>query len=855
MSELLVPQADLPWIYAYTTPEEANLEWKGSRVGFGLLKVGYTSGDYQRRVADQFPTKSPRDDRYQIVFAEKAVTKSGMFFKDHAVHSLLVKKGIHRIKGTEWFECTVEELRAAVLEIQKEKPVQLQRYLDYKLRPEQKQAVLMTAEYFRGINPSNSGGRPPHFLWNAKMRFGKTFAAYHLAKEMGWTKILVLTFKPAVLGEWQSQLEQHIDFEGWQFIGGKDRPADIVGDKPYCWFLSFQDIGGKQNGQIKDRLEPVYETEWDCIILDEYHFGSWNDRTKNLYDRDAISQVKAVIASDDDLDEVASVGTDVIEDQSPLKTKNYLYLTGTPFRALTNGEFLENQIFTWSYADEQREKINWRGPEDANPYADLPQMVMLTYELPSSAREIAMKGDLNEFDLNEFFRAAPIDKENLDLGFKFVHETEVQQWLAMVRGQYREEDYEPAPGVDVPMAPFANSELIGYLNHTLWYLPSVGACKAMESLLKMPQNTFFHDYEVIVAAGTKIGIGAEAVKSVKNVIGSGLTNKTITLTFAKLVTGVSIPPWSGVFMLRNTSNPESYFQTVFRVQTPWTLSNTDGKDPNSRVILKDKCYVFDYAPNRALKFISEYAERIDIKDDRRLEARVAEFVKFLPVLAYDGSRMREINATEILSISSSGIGTAMLTRRWKDTRMVVVNNFTLEKLLEQPDLVQALQEVEQFRALDLSEALLKVINTEKALNPLKKERKPLSEKQKKSDKESKDLKKELREKLMWFVARIPVFMYLTDYREQELQDVIRQMETNLFTRVTGLKLTDFDKLCELGVFNKRALSYSIFQFRLAEEGSLNYAGVDRTSSRIGGFDTVVDRDEAAQIVHRSFELN
>jgi hypothetical protein len=853
LSTYFDPQSEFPWVYAYTTPEESNTVWKGSRKGVGLLKIGYTSGNVQRRVSDQFPTNSPRSDRYQIVFSEKAVTSSGLFFKDHKVHAALVNKGIHRIKNTEWFECSVSELRSVVLEIQMEKPVRLDRFLNYRPRPEQERAVKETASYFRSVSAESLGGRPPHFLWNAKMRFGKTYATYLLAKEMGWKRILVLTFKPAVLGEWQSQLEQHVDFEDWQFIGGKDSQLEIDPSRPLCWFLSFQDIGGKQGGKIKERLEPVYATEWDCIILDEYHFGSWNDKTKELYDREELANVEDILAKDDDLDETPAVGIDVIEDQSPLQSKHYLYLTGTPFRALTNGEFLENQIFTWSYADEQREKANWKGPLESNPYADLPQMVMLTYELPSSAREIAQKGELNEFDLNEFFRAEPIDGIQSGAGFKFVHETEVQQWLSMVRGQYREEDYEPTPGVEAPLAPFAAQELIGYLNHTLWYLPSVGSCRAMERLLKMPQNTFFSDYSIVVAAGNKIGIGAEAVKSVKSVIGSGLTNKTITLTFAKLITGVSIPPWSGVFMLRNTSNPESYFQTVFRVQTPWTLTNADGKDPNSKVILKNRCYVFDYAPNRALKFISEYAERIDIGEDRRLEARVAEFVKFLPVLAYDGSRMREINAAEILSISSSGIGSAMLTRRWKDTRMVVVNNLTLEKLINQPELVQALQEVEQFRSLDLSEVLLKVVNTERDLNPLKKQRQPLLDAQKKLDKESKNLKKELREKLMWFVARIPVFMYLTDFREQELQDVIRQMESDLFTRVTGLKLQDFDKLCELGVFNKRALSYSIFQFRLAEEGSLMYAGLDRRSSKIGGFDTVLERREAASIVHRSSE--
>ena len=783
--------------------------------------------------------KGPAGISWTIVVEESAQRDDGQYFNDHAVHEYLEKKlGAQRLEG-EWFECTKDEVLAAIRAIRKDPTQPPPPPNDYQMRPEQLEAVRITAEYFAKALRDQKGSskkRAPHFLWNAKMRFGKTFTTYELAKTQGWKRILVLTFKPAVEGEWRNQLEQHVDFKGWQFRGGGEELGKYREKDPLVWFVSFQDIGGKsKSGLTKERLTSLYSIEWDCVVLDEYHFGAWNDRAKGLYE--------------DPLEEEESANTEEIEDRLALSAKHYLYLTGTPFRALMNGEFLEDQIFSWSYSDEQKAKREWDINIDLNPYEDLPNMVMFVYDMPEEARQIALKGEMNEFDLNEFFRA---DKNKDAKGTaKFVHQNEVQMWLSSVIGQYRKREYEPREGVKVPIGPFEDADLLSSLTHTLWFLPSVESCDAMASLLRQPQNLFFKGYEVIVAAGNKAGIGLAAVKKVQNEIGNGLRNKSITLTFAKLTTGVTIPQWSGVFMLRNTSNPETYFQTAFRVQNPWVLRELDPTDPNAKFIRKRTGYIFDYAPTRALQFVSQYAERLNINGSPRPDERVQEFLNFLPVLSYQGGELREIDAGEVLDIASSGFGMAMLTKKWRDPRMVTVNINTLTSLQGHPELIAALKRIEQFRRippLEYERGIEQSINTADELKESKRAGKETSREVSKKEKEDRGFRKEVKERLLWLVARIPVFMYLTDNREETLKDVILQLETDLFTRVTGISLEEFKRFCDIGVFNARSMNDGVWQFRLAEEGSLHYVGGREYDLKIGGWDTTVSRDEAIEIV-------
>lgn len=828
-----------PRIYAYTTPQYESTAWEGAKDGKGLLKIGYTERSAVDRINEQFPIKGPIENQFTVLVDEEAIDENGRFFRDTAVHNRLEEKGFRRFEGSEWFECTVDDVLEAIRELRTGKTYTPGRYQNFPMRPEQTAAVEKTSHYFHEYKDAKDG-RPLHFLWNAKMRFGKTFTTYQLAKKMGWKRVLVLTYKPAVQDAWRDDLNSHVDFEGWQFLGRGESFDTIDESKPLVWFASFQDILGKnKTGGIKERFEAAYLTDWDCVVLDEYHFGAWRDSAKELYNADASEKEE---------------NADFSEDTFPLNVRHYLYLSGTPFRALTSGEFLEDQIFNWTYADEQRAKEAWPGTPESNPYIELPKIVMMTYRIPDSIREVAQKGEQNEFDLNEFFKAAEVGEDaDGHKKYKFEHETEVQKWLGLIRGQHIQTSLHVDLDGKKPPIPFEDTRLLNYLRHTFWFLPSVASCHAMAQLLAEPTNSFFHDYKIVVSAGSAAGIGLDAINPVRKAMANPIKTKTITLSCGKLTTGVSVPGWAGIFMLRNTSSPETYFQAAFRVQTPWYMLNKDGKDPNRKEVIKPVCYIFDFAPNRALQLISEYSGRLDLNESVSVEQRVDEFIRFLPVLCYDGYTMQPLDAREILDIVASGTASTMLAKRWQSAYMVNVDNTTLEKLLGNPEVMDALERIEAFR--NLGKDISKVISAEKDIAKVKrdeKEGKDVDKDEKKDakdkEKENKGFKKELKEKLLKFVTRVPVFMYLTDNREECLKDVITELEPELFTRVTGLTVADFEKLCEIGVFNSQVMNSAIFAFKRFEESSLTYAGGKSLSDQVGGFDSIVDRDELDDVI-------
>jgi hypothetical protein len=813
-----------PTIYAYasTHPDHA-----------GLLKVGYTERTAADRIAEQFPSGL---SAYRIELIEPAMRADGSAFTDHDIHRHLRAKGIKNTTH-EWFKCTVDNVRAAVVAVRERNANVEDRTLSFGLRPEQREAVEMTAEYFRKAKTEQKG-HTPHFLWNAKMRFGKTFAAYQLAKKMGWTKVLVLTFKPAVVHAWSEDLTRHIDFEGWQFISrdGKLTYEDANKKKPIVCFGSFQDfLQRTASGAIKPRNEWVHDTKWDCVILDEYHYGAWRENAKGLFgaDEEDAGEVTEEVTKDEQAFD---------ESILPITTGAYLYLSGTPFRALASGEFIEEQIYNWTYSDEQRAKRDWKGP-GPNPYLSLPRLVLMTYTLPDDIRQVAEEGEFNEFDLNEFFRA---EGEGKDV--KFEHADEVQKWLDLIRGAYRGTTVDDLKlGKDRPPLPFSDARLLGVLQHSFWFLPSVASCHAMASMLKAKNNTFYHDYNVVIAAGSSAGIGAAALPPVLDAMdeeGGPLSSKSITLSCGKLTTGVTVRPWAGMLMLRKCSSPETYFQSAFRVQSPWTANDEKGNE----IVIKPECYVFDFAPNRALRQIADYGSRL-ATDDTTPEQRVAELVGFLPVLAYDGSSMRQLDAEAILDIATAGTSATLLAKRWESVLLVNVDDSTLTRLMNDKAAMAALEAIEGFRNLNAD--LETIINRSEQIKdakreiaegeePSAKEKKELTE----AEKERKSLRKQVQEKLIKFAARVPVFMYLTDFREQRLKDVITKLEPKLFKRVTGLTTEDFERLVSLGVFNSALMNDAVWKFRRYEDSSLRYMGVSRHKGMdVGLFDTALTEED------------
>lgn len=811
-------------IYAYA---DHNPDYKG------LLKVGYTTVDVEKRVAQQYPVIHPGRKPYEIIFAESAIYHDGSTFTDRDIHKYLRKKGIKN-PGGEWFACTVEELKAAYIALKNGIPNEENRTRDFSMRPEQEQAVKQTIEYFESAKKEEPT-RSPKFLWNAKMRFGKTFATYQLAKRLGMSKVLILTFKPAVESAWYEDLMTHVDFEGWQFVSNNDKNGGMTYEqadlsKPLVCFGSFQDYLGvnKETGGIKVKNEWVHTTNWDIVVFDEYHFGAWRDSAKKLFETESDDEYDTIDIEKYAKDEEPNAYNETF---LPITTSYYLYLSGTPFRAINSGEFIEEQLYNWTYSDEQRAKENWVGAN--NPYNALPRMVLMTYKLPESIRHIASMGEFNEFDLNVFFSAKGKGSEA-----KFVYENEVQKWLDLIRGSYLETSIDELKlGAKKPAMPFADTRLLNILSHTLWFLPNVASCHAMNNLLQQRQNVFYHDYKINVAAGSAAGIGVNALYPVLESMDDPLESKTITLSCGKLTTGVTIKPWTGIFMLRNLSSPETYFQAAFRVQSPWEIETGVGQ----KEIVKQECYIFDFALDRALKQISDYSCRLNVNEGNP-EKKVEEFINFLPVLAYDGSAMIPISAADVLDIAMAGTSATLLAKRWESALLVNVDNETLARLMANPTAMDALMRIEGFRSLNSD--IETIINKSESVKKAKKEKKELTPIEKKQltqeEKEFKSKRKQIQEKLIKFATRVPIFMYLTDYRERTLKEVITQLEPGLFKKVTGLDVKDFELLISLGVFNGPLMNDAIYKFKRYEDSSLRYTGIDRHAGEdVGLFDTVI----------------
>ncbi len=517
-------------IYVYSAPGY-DTDWTrtvGSTTfeGHGRLKVGYTGRpDPRVRVKEQTGTVYPDGEGIIIHVDEPAVRDDGSTFDDHDVHKVLDAAGVQR--SSEVVEATIAEVRAAIAAVRARRPFDPMRTEDFGMRPEQREAVDRTAAYF-GEHADDP--QPPRFLWNAKMRFGKTFTTYQLARRMGWKRVLVLTYKPAVRAAWHDDLTSHTDFVDWLFVD-RDHPDDPDTPSPLVWFASFQDLlGTTSEGEVKGRNEDVHLIDWDCIVLDEYHFGAWQGAAKEVCSpatmapESAADEHKAAEGAAQRADEVADLvasGTPRVFTSTPeagiktdldakdlrLSGKTFLYLSGTPFRALTEGEFNEDAIYNWTYPDEQYAKQQWgtdpsRDPE-RNPYLELPQMQMFTYALSEMASVAIDQGEDGLFDLSGYFAANKVGSE-----YHFVDPDRVTEFLNMLRGRLTQSATEKLLNNFKPPFPYSDSRFVGAVDHTVWLLPTVASAHAMKAALE--SHPFFRDFLVHVAAGSGARMGAEA---------------------------------------------------------------------------------------------------------------------------------------------------------------------------------------------------------------------------------------------------------------------------------------------------------------------------------------------------------
>ncbi len=419
IDEILAPKPEArPRIYAYSIADEAHA---------GLLKVGQTTRDVKQRVAEQLKTAAIKNYTIEL---DEAALRDGAIFSDHDVRAALVKKGFENT-DLEWMRCTVSDVRTVLTELRTGQRFTSRHHHTFPMRREQTDAVNITHAYFHSRWAEDKHS-VPRFLWNAKMRFGKTFTSYQLAKKLGAKRVLVVTFKPAVEDAWQTDIESHVDFDGWQYLSkasGGD-PTQIDSEKPVVYFGSFQDLLGHDSaGNIKPRNEWLHIVNWDLVVFDEYHFGAWRETAKELFEGEETAVFKkeakleyaaGLEGVNEDLTVLSQKETEFL----PITTKAYLYLSGTPFKALATGEFIEEQIFSWTYTDEQRAKTEFaaKHPDKWNPYGAMPQMRLLTYQMPDELVAVASSGEFDEFDLNEFFAASGMGNDA-----QFRHKSDVQK--------------------------------------------------------------------------------------------------------------------------------------------------------------------------------------------------------------------------------------------------------------------------------------------------------------------------------------------------------------------------------------------------------------------------------------------
>lgn len=561
-----------------------------------------------------------------------------------------------------WFACTIFDIHDIISKIKQGKGAG---HGAIKFRPEQEKAIHDTVEYFQKEFKDPNKGK--HYLWNAKMRFGKTLSGLEVAKRCGYRSTLIITHRPVVDKGWHDDFakifrtpEALADYHakglepayGRRMMDDNDSQGDFytltnevdAGKKILVFFVSMQYlrlsqfVGGKERN-FDPLKRAIMEYDWDFVMVDEAHEGI-----------DAAAGVRVM---------------------NKLKKDNtrILSLSGTPFNLLDKYE--ESEIYTWDYVMEQRAKLFWDEHHygDPNPYADLPRMQILTFTLPKMLRDQAIQN--NEiFKFHEFFRVyteedklqlqklidnepnvikkaeyqAELAKVKID---KFVHEKAINRFL----DKLVEES-------DTSLYPFSTDDFREHFRHTFWLLPGVKEAAALEQLLRK-HEVFSEMFHIINAAGDgniedKNGSAlADVLDNIRGNAKKNITKKdyTITLSCGKLTTGVSVPEWTAVLCMKGSENTPAanYMQTIFRVQTHAVLEGRQKSD----------CYVFDFAPDRALTAVAEtakmavYAQTEKGKKQMKLtkkkeEEHLAAFIKLCPVLSMDEGEMgKHFSATQI----------------------------------------------------------------------------------------------------------------------------------------------------------------------------------------------------------------
>lgn len=720
--------------------------YKGARkVGKASIEEDFNNdlrpnSDYLRDRADKRVKQYMRTGGvpYVIEWAElgfSSITKK--WFGDEAVHAVLERSGIKHaegLEGNEWYKVDLETAKKAIQAVKEgktaieldNKAVKQQKPIEFKitLRPEQRDAIDKTKAAYKHYN---------RMLWNAKMRFGKTITALSLVKEAKYKKVLIMTHRPVVNEGWFEDFNKIGMTKAGYVYGSRNRGHRSVAEleklgQPYVYFASIQDLRGSTEigGKVSDKNHDVFSVAWDLVIVDEAHEGTQTDLAQNVLD--------AVLSNK--------------------RSTKLLELSGTPFNLLS--DYDEEQIFTWDYTMEQEAKLAWSDehPDEVNPYEALPKVSMYTFEMSDHFKEANFTGDgLGKYSFNfkEFFRT------NED--GKFVHEEYVRRFLKNITT--------PGP----TNYPFANRTFRNNLRHTLWILPGIKECNALEDLLNEPGTVFYEEgYKVVnVVRGDKTA-DEEASQSDVDRVNHAMdpdpaVTKTITLTVRKLTTGVTIKPWTGVLFLSNTNSAMQYLQAAFRAQTPYA-SETFGQKTN--------CYIFDFAPDRALTVMAEASSLSTgagkLNSGEQVE-QMTKLLNFLPIIGEKGNKMHAYNVNTLLTKLKKAYAEKAVRSGFDDTSIYsdkllnIENQEILDKFNKLKAIVGTTKKEKQETKIDINNQGLSEKEAETARKAKKKNKKERTKEEQEAIDKVNALKRQRRTLisiLRGISIRIPMMIYGMD---------------------------------------------------------------------------------------------
>lgn len=602
-------------IYMYLLPK---FQTHGIKIGMTKCKIGETFWHaIKSRIHDQQHELALTDDQYQKYGLNREVIYWGICldakndsFKDYEVHNEIKKinAGIAE-QEQEWFtKIPADELIINFNSLRhKDENKKI-----YTPRKEQQECIDAMSNYFN----KNPKGR---FLLNCKMRFGKSFTTYKYCEDHNLERILILTFIPAVESSWREDLS-HIKKNYRYFTDDNLRRSGFelnFEQEPYVLFLSLQNYLGKEkNSDVKVKIKQLQDIDWDLVILDEYHFGAWNQKTQGTL---KVKEEKSEDLESEYQDKLKQ-GKDIIKHFN-IRTKQTICLSGTPFKAIARGEFTDNSSFTYSYFDEQRNKYPKSEENDftvINPdYEAFPDMKIFGYNMSRLFGNLTASVFSEDklltkkyFSLNKFFETR--QENNPNEPCTFIYEEEIKKWLEIIKGR----------SIFGDKFPYSNPQMINNNIHTLWLMPTVKSCKAMENLLN--EDDYFSRYKIINLSQDEVGSGNDAYEYLmNNITASENTNKlgSIAITVNKLTIGVTVKKWSSVFVLKDLASPEQYFQAIFRIQTPYVENNK---------IKKKEGYVYDFNIDRASALLLKYAEQSANEQTKKMQ--IAKLiVKYMPI--------------------------------------------------------------------------------------------------------------------------------------------------------------------------------------------------------------------------------